>query len=260
MPSKLSAIPTPGEDFSGNWCNRDAVASSLLESVSLVTPLLEKFFVRSVADGIGPLHNDELKARCLDFIREESQHSRMHQQLNARLHAYLGERSAGMSLLESLLNLANRRLSLPKRLLLTAVLEHFSAVFSKTYVHLSGPLNIEHEFARNLFFMHAQEELAHCTVVFDLLSSHRKTRQIERLIMLLACVGAGVLYLGISVPWILYRKTGRRLTTTFWLLLRPLFSRQLYQQFFAALPGLFSFVHRDFHPADLTDLPTSVHP
>jgi predicted metal-dependent hydrolase len=260
MPSKLSAPSTLGEDFSGNWCNQDAVASSLLESVSLVTPLLEKFFVRSVAEAIAQLHDDELKARCLAFIREESQHSRMHQQLNARLHAYLGERSAGMRLLESLLNQSNRRLSLPTRLLLTTVLEHFSAIFSKTYVHLSGPLNIEYEFARNLFFMHAQEELAHCAVVFDLLSRHRKTRQIERLIMLLACAGTGVLYLGISVPWILHRKTGRRLTTTIWLLLRSLLSRQLYQQFFAALPGLFSFVRRDFHPTDLTDLPTSAHP
>ncbi len=254
-----STLYSGKEDFSANWCNQDAVASSLLESVSLVTPLLEKFFVRTVAEAIEQPRDVELRARCLDFIREESQHSRMHLRLNTRLHAYLGERAAGMRLLESLLNLANRRMNLPKRLLLTAALEHFSAVFSKTYVHLSGPLDIKYEFARDLFFQHAQEELAHCSVVFDLLSSSGETRRFDRLVILLTCTVIGLVYLGISVPWILHHKTGHKAVTTAGLLLRALFNRRLYQQIFAALPELFSFVRKDYHPADLTDTSPSSH-
>lgn len=252
MPVKMST-PSIGEDFSGNWCNQDAVATGLLESISLVTPLLEKFFVRTVAEAIAQPHETELRERCLAFIREESQHSRMHQKLNARLHAYLGEHPAGVRLLEFLLDAANRRLSLARRLLLTAALEHFSAVFSKTYVQLSGPLEINFEFARTLFFQHAHEELAHCSVVFDLLNSSGGSSRLERFIVLLACAFSGLLYLGIAVPWIVHRKAIRNYPETLWLLARALFSRRLYGEFIGVLPEFFSFVRKDYHPAKLTD-------
>lgn len=249
----MSTIPTFAEDFSGNWCNEDAVASSLLESISLVTPLLEKFFVRTVAEAIAMPHGAELRERCLAFIREESQHSRMHQKLNTRLHAYLGDRLAGVRFIEFLLDAANSRFSLARRLLLTAALEHISAVFSKTYVRLSGPLKIEFESARSLFFQHAHEELAHCSVVFDLLHSSGGSGRLQRFIILLACAIFGLIYLCIAVPWIVHRKTNHKYHETFFLLARSLLSRHLYAQVFLVIPEFFSFVRKDYHPARFVD-------
>ena len=155
-------------------------------------------------------------------------------------------------MLDFLIRHAGNQLTLRKRLLLTATLEHFSAVFSKTYVRLSAPLKIESEFARSLFFQHANDELAHCSVVFDLLSSSEKSSSVERLVVLLLCIGFGLIYLGISVLWIMHRKSAGKYLETFSRLARSLISRRLYSQIFAILPEMFSFARKDYHPTKLT--------
>ena len=56
--------PTTHDDLSGAWCNANAVTSSIMEAVSFVTPVMEKFFIRTVAEGLSPQTPAALKERC----------------------------------------------------------------------------------------------------------------------------------------------------------------------------------------------------
>lgn len=241
------------EDLSGTWCNSNAVTSSVMESVSFVTPVLEKFFIRTVAKGLDGKRNSELDRRCLAFIREESLHSRIHGKLNASLLKYLGRTPPGLALIESLLNAAQERLSLSSRLLIAAALEHFTAVLSKVYVEQETSLDIRCAFARELFSLHAREELAHRSVVFDLWLTKGSAGRLARATTVFAILLIGSVYVSIAVPWILYRKSGRRLPHTLYSLLGFVLNNRSDIASYSPLRELFSFVRRDYHPDELVE-------
>jgi hypothetical protein len=242
---------TTGEDFSRAWCNANAVTSSVMEAVSLITPVLETFFIRTVAEAMPPQRDGELGLRCQEFIREESNHSRIHRRFNAALLHYLGKTPPGLALVEAALNGARRHLSLAHCLLLAAALEHLAAVLSKVYVGRESSFRIDSEFARELFALHAREEIAHCSVVFDLWRSRSSAGRIGRALTILLILFAGLVYVVAAVPWILHRKHQRRLRAT--LLALAGFARRSPTglRAYSPLGDLFSFIQRDYHPDHL---------
>lgn len=239
------------EDLSGNWCNDDAVASSIMESISFVTPELEKFFIRTVAEGLDGRQEPGLDQRCRAFIREESLHSSVHGKLNAVLLRHLGRTPPGLGLIERLLDAATVRLALPTRLLAAAALEHYTAVLSKVYMAQENKLDIRNAFARELFAQHAREELAHRSVVFDLWLANGMAGRMARAATVLAILCAGAIYVSLSVPWILHRKTGKRPVRTLRALAGFVFSRRSDIASYSPLRELFSFARRGFHPDEL---------
>lgn len=244
---------TTTEDLSGTWCNSSAVTSSVMEAISFVTPVLEKFFIRTVAEGLGRQRESELDQRCLAFIREESLHSRVHGKLNASLLKYLGRTPPGLALIESLLNAAQQRLSLSSRLLVAAALEHYTAVLSKIYVEKESKLDIRCAFARELFAQHAREELAHRSVVFDLWLTKGAAGRMARALTVFAILFVGSVYVSVAVPWILYRKTEQSLARTLHSLLGFVLHNRSDIASYSPLRELFSFVRRDYHPDELVE-------
>lgn len=244
---------TTTEDLSGTWCNSSAVTSSIMEAISFVTPVLEKFFIRTVAEGLSGQRDSELGQRCRTFIREESLHSRVHGKLNASLLKYLGRTPPGLALVESLLNAAQQRLSLSGRLLVAAALEHYTAVLSKIYVAQETRLDIRCTFARELFALHAREELAHRSVVFDLWLTKGTAGRMARALTIFAILFIGSIYVSVAVPWILYRKAGKRLTHTLYALLGFVLNNRSDIASYSPLRELFSFIRRDYHPDELVE-------
>lgn len=248
----LEDYPTT-EDMSGAWCNSSAVTSSIMEAVSLVTPVLENFFIRTVSEGLDKARDSELDRRCLAFIHEESGHSRAHKRFNQSLTGYLGGLPPGLALVEKLLDIARKRLALRKRLLIAAALEHFAAVLSKSYLNEQQRLEMHCDFARELFARHAEEEIAHRSVVFDLWLSHELPGRFWRIATLLAILAVGLLYLSVAVPWILHRKLGRRLPATLAALGGFVLGNGRDMRAYLPLAELFWFTRRDFHPDRLVD-------
>ena len=244
--------PTTNEDLSGAWCNASMVTSSIMEAVSFVTPVMEKFFIRTVDEGIALQTPSALKERCLAFIREEADHSSVHKRFNASLSRYLGKTPPGLALLDTLLDGTRKHLSLSSRLLLAAALEHYTAVLSKAYLAQSDRMDIRSEFARELFIRHAREEIAHRSVVFDLWRSQSGGDSIKRSLTILAILLAGGIYISIAVPWILHRKTGN-LRRTLAALARFAVGNRSDIAAYSPLPELFSFARRDYHPDHLID-------
>lgn len=244
--TETSAIPVL-------WCNADAVTSSVMEAVSFVTPVLENFFIRTVVEGVRAQHDAELARRCQEFIHEESNHSVVHKRFNALLLNRLGKQPPGLSMVAALLDGARRRLSISKRLALAAALEHFAAVISKLYISHEPSLEFESEFAKELFDMHAREELAHRCVVFDLWRAQDNGGRFARIAAIAVALFAGALYVSIAVPWILHRKTGKRYFRT-GAGLAAFVAKNLKDTLTRTpIAELFSFVRRDFHPVSLID-------
>lgn len=245
--------PTTHEDLSVAWCNANEVTSSIMEAVSFVTPVMEKFFIRTVAEGLSPQTPASLRERCTAFIREEADHTRVHRKFNASLSGYLGGTPPGLALLDTLLDGTGKHLSLANRLLLAAALEHYTAVLSKAYLAQSDRMDIRPEFARELFLRHAREEIAHRSVVFDLWRSQaRGGSSFKRSLTVLAILLSGGLYIAVAVPWILHRKTGS-LRRTLAALVRFTMGNHSDISAYSPLPELFSFARRGYHPDHLVD-------
>ena len=239
--------------MSGAWCNSDTATSSLMEAISFVTPVLENYFIRTVGDGVAGLAQSELKTRCRAFIREESAHSRSHKKFNASLLDYLGRMPPGLVLVEALLDSSAKWLSQPNRLMLAAALEHFAAVLSKGYMEQEGTLQFGSAYARAMFMQHAVEELAHRSVVYDLWLSKGAAHGIWRSLTVLAILLAGSGYMAIATSWIFYRKRGRKIVGTLAELAGFAAGRFFKLNTYAAMPELFLFVRRTYHPDQLVE-------
>jgi len=248
----LTPLTAPAE-LAGPWCNENARISATLEAVSLVTPALERFFIRTVADCLPLAENEpELEQLCREFIREEAEHTGAHRKLNAALLSYMGASPPGLAMIEKLLNIANRRLSLSARVALVAALEHFTAVLSKAHLRRQANWRFGCAYARDLFDQHAREEIDHRSVTFDLWRLRGGGSVVVRIAAISAILIVGAVYLGMATPWILHRKTGGRLTAT----LAGLVARQRTPSSIGStLKDIIGYVHRNYHPRHLIDEP-----
>lgn len=242
----LSPLTSPAE-VAGPWCNSDAVASATIEAISFVTPALERFFIRTVADCL-PIDEPALERQCRDFIREEAEHTGAHRRLNAALLVHLGSPPPGLAAVERLLDGASRRLALASRVALVAALEHLTAVLSKSYLARQAAWRFDCAYARDLFRRHADEEIAHRAVAFDLWQQRGGGNVGARLASIAIITFAGAAYLCSAVPWLLYRKCGSRLGTTIGALLR---TRGRLAGVGTTLAELLRYVRPNYHPRHL---------
>jgi len=249
---RLTPLTAPAE-LAGPWCNANARTSATLEAVSLVTPALERFFIRTVADCLPLAENEpELERLCREFIREEAEHTGAHRKLNAALLDYMGSSPPGLAMIEKLLDIANRRLSLSARVALVAALEHFTAVLSKSYMQRQANWHFNCAYARDLFDQHAREEIGHRSVTFDLWRQRGGGGVLVRIAAITAILAVGALYLGMATPWILHRKNGGRLTAT----LAGLVARhRTTSDAGSTLKDIIGYIRRDYHPQHLIDEP-----
>jgi predicted metal-dependent hydrolase len=243
----LNPLPDTRE-LAGAWCNGDALASAAIEAISFVTPALERFFIRTVADAL-PLGGDPaLESACRAFIRDEAAHTCAHRQFNAALLTHLPTPPPGLAGIEKLLDLTNRHLALPNRIALVAALEHGTAVVSKFWLDGQTRWRFDCAFARDLFLYHAREEIAHRSVAFDLWQHRGGGNLPARVIALAAILLAGGAYLGVAAPAILYRKRQRRLLDS----LAAIAALRV-TAVGALLKALLRYAHPAYHPRHLVD-------
>ncbi|MCB9638479.1 MAG: metal-dependent hydrolase [Myxococcales bacterium] len=183
------------------WFGESAFLTHLLNGLNFVFPAGERFFIRSVREFEGQLHDEELRARVRAFFGQESQHQVEH------LHAFEALEKQGFEIKSFLVwyqNLAYKRLE-PRlsplmRLSITAALEHFTAIFGD-FVLSSDFLDTAHPMMRELLLWHAAEEIEHKSVTFDVLQAVDPRYHVRLAGFLVATVGlfffwsAGTLHL-----------------------------------------------------------------
>lgn len=227
------------------WCDGSAVGSSVMEAVSFVTPLLESLVAGAVA---GARRVSEATPDVRAFLREEASHSRRHLAFNAMLARGLGATPPMLRLVRRAVRLSRRLLSPRHLLLVGAALEHFAAVISRTYLEHEARWRFASAEARALFATHAREELAHRAVVFDLCAKAGRTGRVGRSLAILGVLVGALLYVGVAVPWIVYRKSGRRPLRALATLAGFVALRGLRAVRLVRWRELFSFARADFHP------------
>lgn len=249
----ISPAPTATPQLASAWYGGDMTSTSLMEATSFATPVLERFFIRTVREALPLCREAALDAAVRAFLKEESAHARAHQLFNACLEAHLGVTPPAARWLERTLGWAEQRLPLRQRVLLAATLEHFAAVLSGLYLAREPQCLIHDASARALFRQHAEEELAHRAVVFDLWLAAGGKSRLSRwvcLLGLLVCVAA---YSSMAGLWILYRKLDRQPGPVLAALAGFMLNKRS-RPTLHPLRALFTFTRSDFHPDSLTEL------
>jgi len=237
--------------LSGPWCNANPVTSSIMEAISFITPALENFFIRTVADGMPNKHHADLHQRCVEFMFEEASHTRAHALFNLRLLDYLQHAPPGLRPLQMLLRALRKYAGPSTRLFLVVALEHFSTVLSKRYLTLHRDWKIASPYAKTLFELHAQEELGHRSVVFDLWTGDSTRSGPARAVAVWSILFFGLLYICMAAPWILHRKMHRKILPTATAIFGYIMTRRPNVGAIRLLGELFSFARKDYHPDNL---------
>lgn len=168
--------PHPPETPATWWNGGHTVRTRLMDALSLMLPSAEQFLIDTARDWMarGGRHGGAdgpagLRQPVAGFMAEERAHQRAHRCYNQRLHdAGLPARRLERRIESAVAELA--ALPLNQRLALANALEHLTAVFAREVLRDGNPWLVAPDGAEGrMWRWHAEEELAHSDVVFDLL-------------------------------------------------------------------------------------------
>jgi predicted metal-dependent hydrolase len=239
-----------------DWCNSNVVASSIMEAVSFVTPAIERFLVGTAADALQAGAGVGFALQGARFIREESRHSAAHQAFNTILLGHLRRPPPGVGLVQLFLRMAPDYLKLTTRLLLLGALEHMTAVCSAHYLTEEARWRFDSPQARHLFAWHAREEIDHASLAMELCASGGPASRWVRWLAMTSLLGAGALYLMLSVPWIACCKAGGSVARTAGLLWRFGWKAAVHPGIRRGIVQVFEFAGRDFPETHRRDADT----
>lgn len=156
------------DDVPRRWWAGGVAATHMANSVNLLFPAGERFFIRSVRhylDRVSP----ELQAQVKGFFGQEGRHANAHERLFDTLRAQGFEIDDILERYEYIAYGWIERLSPPAvNLACTVALEHFTAIMAATALE-TNELAEAHPEIRRLLEWHAVEELEHKAVAFDVL-------------------------------------------------------------------------------------------
>jgi predicted metal-dependent hydrolase len=168
-----------------HWVLGSAIATHFVNSMHIVFPEGEKFFIRSVRKFGNQIKDKDLKAEINSFCGQEGVHAREHQRFwevmeEQGLHperfakllkttAFAGNYSIEM-LSTKLLNKIKPQLGDKFTLSVTTALEHYTAILANALFHepIATNKNIAPQMLE-LLHWHAAEEIEHKAICFDVL-------------------------------------------------------------------------------------------
>ncbi len=165
-------FPFQEDEIPCHWLAESAVATHMANSLNLLFPKGERYFVRSVRAYLTQIKDPELREAVKAFMTQEHLHGREHERFfellekrGFELKRYFDwyERFA-FGLIEPLVS--------PKvRLATTAAFEHYTAMFAEAMLQESAVIRQSPQVMNDLFRWHACEELEHKAVAFDVLQA-----------------------------------------------------------------------------------------
>jgi predicted metal-dependent hydrolase len=168
-----------------HWILGSSIATHFVNSMHIVFPEGEKFFVRSVRKFSKEIKDEHLRKEVNSFCGQEGIHAREHQRFwevmeeqdlkpqrfanFLKTTAFAGKYSIE-NLTTSLLNKIQPRLGDKMSLSITTALEHYTAIMANALFHepIATNRNIAPQMLE-LLHWHASEEIEHKAVCFDVL-------------------------------------------------------------------------------------------
>jgi predicted metal-dependent hydrolase len=162
-----------------HWTAASALQSHVLNTLSLMFPDGERFFVRSVKYFSDRATDDKMRAEIKAFIGQETQHGAAHDRFNAAIRPALADMSWFMYLftvptfqgLEPWIHKLDLGMEFGRvgALSVTAAAENMTAGFANMVFEDKELQTAVREDIRDLFMWHAAEEIEHRELAFDLL-------------------------------------------------------------------------------------------
>lgn len=151
-----------------DWVGNEGVQfTHLMNTMSLVIPVGERFFIDAVRHYRDQIQDPELKKAATAFIGQEAMHGREHDDYNAKMFARLPSAAVFEKRVKKLLDLFQNHTPPSMRLSGTIALEHLTAIMADgllkepTFAKISEPAYYA------LWRWHALEETEHKGVAYD---------------------------------------------------------------------------------------------
>lgn len=251
-----------------HWILGSSIATHFVNSMHVVFPEGEKFFVRSVRKFSKELQNESLKKEVNAFCGQEGVHAREHQRFwevmaeqglkpegfakFLKVTAFSGKYSYE-NLSTGLLNKLQPRLGDKFALSVTTALEHYTAIMANALFHepLATNRNIAPQMLE-LLHWHASEEIEHKAVCFEVLKEVDDSYWLRVSGMGLATILLWG-YLGIGQVYFIAQDKDKsiiRMPIESFILLKTIVFGEIGQNLSRHLLDYFK---RDFHPDDIDD-------
>lgn len=231
-----------------DWCGSDPFLSTFCDSLSVLFPEGERFFIDSVKLVRHRVDEPVLLEQVAGFIGQEAMHGREHRAFNDMLAAQ-GFTAAprAEARLKRMLARARRRLPPHSQLAITCALEHFTAMMAEALLRTHHIRDDMHPSIRPLWIWHALEESEHKSVAFDV---YRATggSALRRVLVMIPTTFMFALVLGrahasfLAERGVLFRP---------WRWLRGITRLWIWPGFLTRLlPAYLSYFRPGFHPDD----------
>lgn len=171
-----------------------------MNTLSILFPVGERFFMDSVRNYRDQITDPELKKAVTAFIGQEAMHGREHQEYNEALFAEVPFAAKVESAVGSLLKFIQDKTPSAFQLSGTIALEHFTAIMADGL--LKDPRLLEHADAHyaNIWNWHALEETEHKAVAFDVWKAVMKPGVGEYSLRVSGLVIATVILWSVVIP------------------------------------------------------------
>ncbi len=171
-------------DKINDWHGDSVHVAHFLNSLSMLFPVGERFFMDSVRNYRDQITDPELKKAVTAFIGQEAMHGREHQEYNEALFAVAPSAAQMERFVAGLLKAVQKYTPKSAQLSATIALEHYTAIMADGLLKDPRILeNADPQF-RNIWNWHALEETEHKAVAFDVyktvMSSRNPLRYMER--------------------------------------------------------------------------------
>ncbi len=232
------------ESVPRHWYFNHPVPTHLGNSLSLLFPAGERFFMRSVRAFAEVYKNDpQLLADVRTFFGQEGSHARTHDEYIEMLEKQGYDVQKFLKFYEFIAYGLVERFSSPKvRLASTAAAEHFTALLAEqAFTHRE--LDAAHPVIRDLLMWHAAEEVEHRAVAFDVLQRVDKSYALRMVGLAIACSILGSFW---AMGTLVLVAQEDRIPP------RPpellAFRKRRGSPFRVLASGIRSYMRRDFHP------------
>ncbi|MCA9689644.1 MAG: metal-dependent hydrolase [Nannocystaceae bacterium] len=235
------------ETIPRHWHAGLAMPTAISNTLHLLFPLGERFFVRSVKHYFQQIEDPELRAQVKGFFGQEGRHAREHERFFEVLEAQGYEVRRFLRFYDKLAYGFLERLFSPQlRLSVTVALEHYTAIMAENaFVH--GLLDEVDPRVRALLLWHAAEEIEHKAVAFDVLKQVNPSYWLRARGMALATLAFVAFWISGTIMFLRQEPdvNGRELLRQLGQMRRrhPIVRRVF-------LRGIREYLRRDFHPWD----------
>lgn len=176
------------DNIGRHWFGNDPFKSRFFDSVSLLFPDGERYFIESVRGFRKRIEDPKLQEDVKHFIQQEAQHSIAHSKMNDVLESHGLPVTQITAEANEIFLWMTRNFSPRFNLALTAAFEHLTALMAESFFGDKKDFAEADPYVRALLAWHAIEEMEHRDVAFDVMKSVGDVPEFMRKLALPAAV------------------------------------------------------------------------